>query len=385
MKNLIVLTTARSDYYLLKPLIYRLKKSKKISIEIITTGSHLVKDQGFTYKIVENDFGITKKIKFSNVKTNQDLAKVISPSVQKFNKVFKKINSDGVVILGDRYEAFIAAISAFFLGIPILHIHGGEVTYGSMDDTMRHVITKLSTYHFVSHSKHKKRVLQLGEKPEKIFQSGSLGVENLKKLKLFKKNVIEKKLKFKFLRNNFIVTFHPETLSKDFGIKSFKTLLKYLHNQKETFVIFTRPNADAGNHKINLLIKEFLKSHKNSKYIFNLGDQLYFSILKNCTAVIGNSSSGVIEVPSLKVPVINIGNRQQGRVTSNLVINCPVTSNQNLEKIFKKIKNKKFINKIKKIKNIYDTKISASLFISKKIEKLNLKEKFFKKFHDLKF
>ena len=146
MRNLVILTTARSDYYLLKPLIYKLKKSKKIDIKIITTGSHLIKGQGFTYKEVEKDFGLTKKVKFSNIKATGDIAKAISPVSKELNKIFKKLDPDGIIILGDRYEAFITAVSAFFMKIPIIHIHGGEISYGSMDDTMRHVITKLSTY-----------------------------------------------------------------------------------------------------------------------------------------------------------------------------------------------------------------------------------------------
>ena len=385
IKKIAILTTARSDYYLLKPLINRLKKSKKIDIKIITTGSHLIKDQGFTYKEVEKDFGLTKKVKFSNIQTAGDIVKAISPASQEFNKVFKKLNLDGIIILGDRYEAFISAVSAFFMKIPIIHIHGGEITYGSMDDTMRHVITKLSTYHFVSHNHHRKRVIQLGEQPEKVFLAGSLGVENLKKIRTIKKNLIEKKFKVKFLQNNYVVTFHPETLSKDLGIKSLKNLLNYLNKQKNTFVFFTSSNADAGSYKINSLIKKFVKNYKNSKYISNLGDQLYFSILKHCDAMIGNSSSGIIEAPSLKIPTINIGNRQQGRVTSRSIINCLEPSSKNLVRIFKKIKNKKFINKIKKTKNIYDSKINTSLYIYKQIKKIDFKENFFKKFYDLRF
>jgi len=385
MKNLVILTTARSDYYLLKPLIYRLKKSKKIDIKIITTGSHLIKDQGFTYKEVEKNFGLTKKVKFSNIKATGDIAKAISPVSKKFNKIFKKLDPDGIIILGDRYEAFITAVSAFFMKIPIIHIHGGEISYGSMDDTMRHVITKLSTYHFVSHNQHRKRVIQLGEQPEKVFLAGSLGVENLKKIKTIKKNLIEKKLKIKFLQNNYVVTFHPETLSKDYGIKSLTSLLNYLNKQKNTFVFFTSSNSDVGSYKINSLVKKFVKNYKNSKYISNLGDQLYFSILKHCDAMIGNSSSGIIEAPSLKIPTINIGNRQQGRVTSRSIINCLEPSRKNLVRIFKKIKNKKFINKIKKTKNIYDSKIDTSLYIYKQIKKIDFKENFFKKFYDLRF
>ena len=384
MKKIAILTTARSDYYLLKPLIYRLKKSKKIQVKIITTGSHLTKDQGLTYKIVEKDFGVTEKLKILKIKKNKDMSSARSLAIKKYEKVFKKLKLDGIIILGDRYEAFFGAISSFLSRIPIIHIHGGEITEGVLDDTMRHVITKLSNYHFVSHYKYRKRVLQLGEKPEKTYLAGSLGVENLKRLKMIKKNSLEKLLKVKFLKNNYIVTYHPETLSKDFGIKSFKNLLKYLSKQKNTFIFFTRSNADVGNYEINSLIKKFVKNYKNSKYVFNLGDQLYFSILKHCNAIVGNSSSGIIEAPSLKIPTINIGNRQQGRISSGSVVNCFKPTYKNLGKIFKQIKKIKFLNKIKKVKNVYDFKIDTSLFISKKIEKIDLKENSPKKFYDLK-
>lgn len=385
MKKIAILTTARSDYYLLKPLIYRLKKSKKIEVKLLTTGSHLTKDQGLTYKIVEKDFGVSEKLKSLKIKKNKDMVSALSLALKKYERVFKKLKLDGIIILGDRYEALFAAISSFFFRIPIIHIHGGEITEGVLDDTMRHVITKLSNYHFVSHDKYRKRVLQLGEKPEKIYLAGSLGVENIKKLRIIKKNSVEKLLKFKFLKNNYIVTYHPETLSKDFGIKSLKNLLKYLSKQKDTFIFFTRPNADAGNYEINSLIKRFVKNYKNSKYIFNLGDKLYFSILKCCNAIIGNSSSGIIEAPSLKIPTINIGNRQQGRISSDSVVNCSKPTYKNLHKIFSQLKSTKFLNKIKKVKNIYDSKIDSSLFISKKIEKIDLNENSPKKFHDLKF
>ena len=238
-----------------------------------------------------------------------------------------------VLILGDRYEIFAAAISSTILNIPIAHLHGGELTFGAIDDAFRHCITKISNIHFASNSEYSKRIVQMGEDPKNVFNVGALGVENIMKLKRLNKRELEQKLKFKFLKKNLMITFHPETLSETSNKKQIKELLEALFEFKNTLMIFTMPNADNDSRIIIKSIEEFVSKSSNSVYFKNLGTVNYLSCLKYVDGVVGNSSSGIIEVPSFRVGTVNIGNRQTGRIKPESIIDCEANKKQIIEAI----------------------------------------------------
>ena len=321
-KKIFVITTCRADYYLLRPLLQQINKSKKLKGCLVATGSHISKKHGYTIKSIKKDFKSVKVVKLKNKSENNTVNSMVGEGIKNFGKFIKKNNPDAIMILGDRYEALSASVASIFFKVPIIHLHGGELTAGAIDENIRHAISKFSSYHFVSNEKYRRRVIQLGENPKNVFSVGSIGVENISKYKFLSKKELEKKFNFKFCKRNFIITYHPETYNKNLGITSFKNLLTALKDKKDTFYLFTRPNTDEGNEAINQEIKKFVKIYKNSKYILSLGQANYFSILKYCDGVLGNSSSGIIEAPSLRCPTINIGNRQLGRVMSKSVINC---------------------------------------------------------------
>ena len=381
-KRILVVTSARSDFSILSGLIIKLKKNKRFITKILASGSHYSKKHGltineFSQNNLKADFSIPLNYRNDSIKSNlSNISKVFIG----FSNLIMKNSFDIVILLGDRYETFAFAIAANFFKLPIAHIHGGELSMGALDDAMRHSITKLSHIHFVSTSTYKKRVIQLGEIPQNVHNVGSLGVENLKSIKLLSKNSIEKKLKIKFKKNNILVTFHPETLENN----TFSNLIQLLNALKKLqnyLIIFTRSNADNENNKFTRKIIKFINKNKNSIMFNSLGAVNYFSVIKQVDFVIGNSSSGVIEIPSMKIPTINVGNRQNGRIKSSSVIDCePLT--ENIIEIIKKVRSKKFIKQMKKIKNPYDKNNVASNIV-KILENLDFKDIIKKEFYNL--
>ena len=346
IKKILIVSGGRADYDLLKPVILKLKKVKSLNIKIGITGSHLFK-QNKTYKnFIRDNLNINYKVKIPfQSDTNKSILNFFSVGVIKFGKIFSKENFDAMIVLGDRYEIFSAVISAGFYKVPIIHISGGETTLGVIDEPIRHSITKFANFHFVTHQTYKKRVIQLGENPKNIYVVGNTSVENIKNEKLLSKNEIEKKFKFKFQNENYLITYHPVTFAKDYGILDFKNLLNFLSKKKfRTFLPFQTQIQK--NFLISRLIRKFIKTNKNAKLFNSLGKQNYFSFIKCVDAVVGNSSSGLSEVPSLKKPTINIGIRQKGRLLAKSIINTENTSYRNLNYAFKKIKSKKFKKKI---------------------------------------
>tara|TARA_B100000579_G_C22809142_1_gene844207 strand:- start:101 stop:1261 length:1161 start_codon:yes stop_codon:yes gene_type:complete len=380
-----IITGSRAEFHILKNLIFALKKDKKIKTNLVVTGSHLSSFFGNTInEINDQKIKITSKIDLS-IKKDQEknIANSISLGVNSFSRLFKKNKPDLLLILGDRYEIFSAAISACVNRVPIVHIHGGERTAGLIDEGIRHSITKLSHIHFVSTNIYYNRVKQLGENKKFIFNVGSLGVEATKKTKLLNKNELEKVLNIKFQSKNIIVTFHSETLKTSLeNKKNFKILLSALGNLKNTSIIFTMPNADLDFKMIVKEIKKFIKLNKNSYFFKSLGHKKYFSLCKQVDLMIGNSSSGIIEMPSFKKGTINIGDRQGGRVKADSIID----SKFNKKEIIKKINyvySKKFGKILKKMKNPYEKK-NTSKKILKIIKKINLKNILIKDFFDYK-
>ncbi len=382
MKKICVITGSRSEYGLLKNIISEIKKSNKLKLQLVVTGSHLSNDFGLTVKqIIKDKFKINKKIKILQKKDNEtNLTKAMSYGLIKFTNVFKTLKPDLILILGDRYEILSSAISALFLKIPIAHLHGGERSEGAYDESIRHAITKFSHLHFVSTLSHKKRVIQLGENPKNVYFTGSIGVENIKKLKFHSKKFLEKKFNVKFEKKNLFIIFHPATLEDNTQKKNMTEILKAVSNFKNYGKFFVYPSADLGGKSIIKLINKFVKKNKFSFKFKSLNQNDYFSFVKKCDVVIGNSSSGIIEVPSINVGVINIGDRQRGRVKSKAVIDCKPSSKEIIKSINTLMKNKK---KFLSYSNPYDLSGTTRKIISIIERKNKVKELIKKKFFDL--
>lgn len=383
MKKICAVTGSRSEYGLLKRLMIQIKKSKKLKLQILVTGSHLSYRFGNTINFVKSDgFKINCKINIKlNSDTNIGILESMSIALKVFAKSLDKLKPDALLILGDRYEIFIAATAAMILGIPIIHLHGGELTEGAFDEAMRHSITKMSHLHFVSTEVYKKRVIQLGEQPKKVFNVGALCMDEIKKMKFLKKKEIEKKLKFTFLNKNLLITFHPVTLEYQSTPRQVDELLKALSNFKDTGLIFTMPNADISNKIVFKKIKNFCLVNKNAKFYFALGNLFYLSIIKYVDAVVGNSSSGIIEVPSFKKGTVNIGERQRGRLAAKSVIHCK-TDAKSIVKSINYIYSKNFQKILTTSINPYDSK-EPSKKILRIIEKQNFNNLLKKKFYDI--
>ena len=324
MKKICIVTGSRAEYGLLKNLIIGIKNDKLLKLQLIVTGSHLSRFHGQTFKeIVRDGIKINTKVYLPIKKNNNkfDIAKLTAIAITKFTDAFKALNPDIVILLGDRYEIFAAAYSAMNGNTPIGHIHGGEKTLGSLDESMRHAITKMSKLHFVSNLSHRKRVIQLGELPRNVYNVGALSYESIQNVNLLSKTSFEKKINLKLQKNNFLVVYHPETSGRTNNSKTFDNILNSLKKVKSSTFIFTLSNADAESGKINDKIIKFVKKNKiSSVYFTSMGQELYYTALKHCSLLIGNSSSGIIEAPYFKTPSINIGARQVGRISSKSVI-----------------------------------------------------------------
>ncbi len=355
MKKICIVTGTRAEYGLLKNLMRNLNKEKKIKLYILVTGSHLSKKFGDTYKeILKDGFKISKKIKIKpDLDTPKGILKSISIGMKGFLNAYKQLRPNLIIILGDRYETFSAAIAAHYSRIPIAHLHGGEVTEGSTDDAIRHSITKMSHIHFVAAEKYKKRVIQLGENPKKVFNVGGLGVDNIKQTNFLSKFQLEKKLGINFKKKNLIINFHPETLNKYATKKIFNELLSALRKKtNQMCLIFTMPNSDLESEIVFKMIKKFVKKNNNFYAFKSLGSIKFLSCLKIVDGMIGNSSSGLLEMPTFKKGTINIGDRQKGRLMAKSIINVKANKNQIIRAI-EILFSKKFQTKIKKSKNPY--------------------------------
>lgn len=374
-KKICVITGSRADYGILSNLLKELQSSASFDLKVIVTCMHLIAKYGNTYKEILNDkIKIYKKIKLPiHGDTAYHISKATGAGINLFAKELIKLKPNFVIILGDRFEALSFAISSLFLKIPIIHIHGGESTYAAVDDPIRHSITKMANVHFVSNEFYRKRIISMGEDPKSVHTLGSLAINNLKKIKFFSKKEIEKQLNFKFDKKNIIFTLHPETLGNNKLEKKIKPILEILKRLKNTKIIFTMPNIDVGNKKIFKTIYDFNKfNKKKSILIKSMGQKLYFSTLKLVDLVIGNSSSGIIEVPSFNIPSINLGKRQLGRISSKSVIHCKFDKKE-FERKLKISLSKNFIKKINNMKNPYFKKNTVKNMI-KLMKRINFKK-----------
>lgn len=327
MRKICVVTGSRAEYGILRNLMAAIKADPELQLQVIATNQHLSKLQGETYKEIERDgFTIDYKVYMADDEAPDNAnttAKSISRGVSGFADAFDALHPDLLLILGDRYEMLAVASTALIYKIPIAHLHGGEITEGAFDDAIRHAISKMSHLHFTSTEAYRNRVIQLGEQPERVFNVGALGVENVMKNDFMSKEEIESSLNFQLTDKCLLCTYHPVTLSNMSSEVQVLNLLKALDYYKDYHIIFTYSNSDTNSQIIIKRIQEYVDRNKGRcMFIPSLGQRRYFSALKYMTAVLGNSSSGIIEVPSFGMPTLDIGDRQKGRIAADCVIHC---------------------------------------------------------------
>ena len=325
IKKVAVVTGTRAEYGLLKPLLKAIQNDLDFNLQLIVTGMHLDPKFGLTYIQIEEDgFTIDAKVDCNlTTDTAEAITKSIGTGMIGFADVYKNLNPELIVLLGDRSEILAAATAGMIKGTPIAHLHGGETTEGAYDESIRHAITKMSYLHFTSSDVYRKRVIQLGESPNRVFNVGAIGIDSIKSLKLLSLTDFEESIDFKLNQINVLITFHPVTLENASAKVQFKALLKSLDKLNETTLIFTKPNSDKDGGIIIELIDDYVsQNHEKAVCFTSLGQLRYLSALQYVNVVVGNSSSGIYEVPIFKKPTINIGDRQKGRIMPKSVINC---------------------------------------------------------------
>lgn len=387
MKRIGIMTGTRAEYGLLKPLMQEINKDNDLELYLIVSGMHLSPEFGMTYKEIEEDgFQINAKVEMLlSSDSPVGISKSIGLGIIGFADEFQRADLDMLILLGDRYEALSAAICAMVMRIPIAHLHGGELTEGAIDEGIRHSITKMSYLHFTSTEQYRNRVIQLGENPERVFYVGALGVENIKKINLMTKEELERSIHFEIDENTVVVTYHPVTLENNTVEEQFLNLLKVLDRNPKIRMIFTKANADTNGRIVNELIDKYAAQNSERACAFmSLGQKRYLSALKYCRIVIGNSSSGIIEAPSFGKPIINIGDRQKGRICAGSVINCGYTQ-QEIQQAMETALTEEFENKARNCRNPYEKENTAANIISViKDYLLNDKIKLKKGFYDIK-
>ncbi len=326
-RKICVITGTRAEYGLLRWVMHFIKDDADLNLQIIVTGMHLSPEFGLTYKAIESDgFVIDRKVEMlTSSDTPVGIAKSMGLGLIGFADALSELNPDLIVVLGDRFEIFSVVSAALVARIPVAHIHGGESTEGAFDEAIRHCITKMSQLHFVAAEEYRQRVIQLGEQPKNVFLVGGLGVDGIKRQELLDREALEADLNFKFGKKNLLITFHPVTLESLSAEKQMQELLTVLGELEDTKLIFTMPNADTESRELIEMIEQFVSEHKNAYKFFSLGQLRYLSCIAQVDGVVGNSSSGLLEVPTFRKGTINIGNRQKGRLQATNVINCEPT------------------------------------------------------------
>jgi GDP/UDP-N,N'-diacetylbacillosamine 2-epimerase (hydrolysing) len=357
MVKICVVSGTRAEYGLLYWTMKAIQDNSNLELSVCVTGMHLSPEFGLTYKQIEADgFKIAGKIEMlMSSDTSVGITKSMGIGLIGFADFFESNKPDWVLVLGDRFEIFVAVTAAMIARIPVAHCHGGEVTKGVIDEAIRHSITKMSHLHFTSTIEYRNRVIQLGEQPEKVINVGALGLENINRLQLLSREDFELAIDFKLSNLNFLVTFHPVTLENATAAQQFNELLNALSVFKDAKIIFTKANADNDGRIINQLIDEYVnRNNSNTVSFISLGQLRYLSAIKHCQVVIGNSSSGIIEAPSFKKPTINIGDRQEGRILAKSVISCNPEKKLIVESIHFALSDN-FQKKIQNVVNPYDS------------------------------
>ena len=340
-RKICVVTGTRAEYGLLQPIMQAIKEDQVLELQLVVTGMHLSPEFGLTYKTIEDDdFEISEKIEILlSSDTSIGVAKAIGLATISFSETLDRLKPDFIMVLGDRFELLAVAQVALVSRIPIVHLAGGDVTEGAFDEAIRHSITKMSQLHFVTNKESEKRVHQLGEDPENIHLVGNPGLDHLNSLKLMEKNELEKSLRYSFKSKNILVTFHSVTLDNVPSVNSFSALLEALDSLGEDIgIIFTRPNSDTEGRQLIKMLDEYVEDRSNCIAYTSLGQLRYLSTVALVDVVVGNSSSGILEVPSLKTATVNIGDRQKGRLRADSIIDCePITENikESIQQAFK--------------------------------------------------
>lgn len=384
MKKIAVVTGTRAEYGLLKPLLKKIIEDKDLELCLIVTGTHLEKQYGETCCEIEQDgFQINYKIKMDlNSDKPQGILKSMALELNGLADVFGETQIDLLVLLGDRYEILMAATCALINRIPIAHIHGGELTQGLIDEGIRHAVTKMSAIHFTSTEEYRRRVIQMGENPKWVFNVGALGVENIANVSFLSKEELTRKFDIKWNKPIMMVTYHPVTLENNTAKEQFGNLLCVLEKHDEYNYVFTYANADTDGQVINQMIENFVSRRENCKAFASMGQIGYLSMLRYVSGVIGNSSSGIIEVPSFHIPTINIGDRQKGRVRAKTVVDCG-TSEREVEKALKYAMSEEFTKLCRKESNPYKGEKTADSMIENIKKYLAVFKNTEKEFYDI--
>ncbi|OGV55666.1 MAG: UDP-N-acetyl-D-glucosamine 2-epimerase, UDP-hydrolysing [Lentisphaerae bacterium GWF2_44_16] len=384
-RKICVITGTRAEYGQLSRLMKLISKNRKLELQLLVTGAHLSAKFGMTFREIEKDgFRITRKI---DIRAGDDsplgVSKSMSIAVLEFSKAFEKLRPDIIVLLGDRYEMLSAASAALNSRIPVAHLGGGASTEGAIDEAIRHSISKMSHLHFAGAEKERRRVIQLGESPDRVFNFGEPAVDVIRHTRLLKKKELEKKLGRKLKAKNLLITYHPVTLDTESSCeKQFANLLSALDELEDTLLIFTKPNADAGSGKIMRMLEKYTAANLEKCILFSsMGQQAYLSALSMVDAVVGNSSSGIAEAPTFKTPTVNIGDRQKGRIKAASVIDC-LPEKENMLNAIRKVYSPAFRKALLKVKNPYGEG-GASEKILKVIKTFPLENIVKKKFYDL--
>ena len=383
MKKIAVVTSSRADYGLLRNLLFLIKKSDEFELKLIVTGSHLSEKYGFTIReILEDKLDIYKKINLNLISDSPHfLSSSISIGIKKFAKVFEILHPDLLIVLGDRFEILCPVITAYLENIPIAHIHGGETTEGAFDEAVRHSVTKFSSLHFVASDIYRKRVIQLGENPSKVFNVGGLGVDAISSIKLLSKKEIQENLNLNIGRKSLIITYHSVTLQREKTQEDISELILSLQKLTDITLIITLPNSDTDNYKIISSFRSFAHKNKNVYIFKSLGQINYYSLLAIVDGVVGNSSSGLLEVPSFKKGTINIGDRQKGRLKAKSIIDCNANSDS-ISKAISILYSKKFQKELKNVKNPYGNR-GSSKKIFNILKKMSFRNLIQKNFYDI--
>lgn len=382
-RRICVITGTRAEYGLLRLLMQGIRDDEQCELQLVATGMHLSPEFGSTYQAIEADgFRIDRNIEILlSSDSAVGIGKSVGLGVIGFAEAFEQLRPDLIVVLGDRFEILAAVTAALFSRIPVLHLHGGEVTEGAVDESMRHAITKMSHVHCVASEEYRRRVIQLGEQPERVHCVGGLGVDVIKQVRLLDRAELEASLDFKLKDRNLLITFHPATLEGKSAAHQMAELLAALGELRDTGLVFTLPNADAGGRQLIAMLQDFVAGHANACAYPSLGQLCYLSCMSLCDGVIGNSSSGLLEAPTLKKGTVNIGDRQRGRLQADSIINCR-PDRQEIRTAVERLYSSAFQASLAEVRNPYGDG-GASDRVLTLIKQLQLEGLAQKNFHDL--
>lgn len=385
-RKICVVTGTRAEFGLLRWLMQEIQHEPELELQVLATGMHLSPEFGLTYREIEQaGFVINAKVEMLlSADTASAVTKSMGLGLISYADAFDRLAPDLIVVLGDRFEIFAATAAALIAAIPVAHLHGGETTEGAFDEAIRHSITKMSHLHFVAAEEYRGRVIQLGEQPERVFLVGGLGIDAIKRIKLLDRVALEESLGFKFGPRNLLITFHPVTLEgKISSGQQMAELLAALDELDDTHLLFTMPNADTGGRDLAAMVNQFAATRQNVRVYTSLGQLRYLSCMKYVDAVVGNSSSGLAEAPSMGIATINIGDRQKGRLSASSVINCEPTQ-QSISRALSTVFDPSFRSTLTSTKNPYGSG-GASEKIAKIIKNHDLKDLLKKSFFNLDF